>query len=149
MKIAYALTATLALALAAPQLPALAQTVYKCTADGKVTYSQTPCPAGAASAGVLAVPEAPAADTAAGADLARQKKQAAALEKERLKREAREDREADRNAQAANVRAKKCAKLRLNKKWADEEVKGATIPNEERARIKAKRAAETLALECS
>jgi hypothetical protein len=134
--------------LAALSIPAAAQTVYKCTVDGKVSYTQTPCPAGAASASELAVPAAPAQDPAAAAELARQKKQAAALEKDRLKREAQQDRESERRADTARVHARKCAKLKLDQAAAEEEAKGVAIQNEARARARAKRAADNLALEC-
>jgi hypothetical protein len=129
-------------------LPAAAQTVHKCTVDGKVSYSQMPCPAGAASASELAVPAAPAPDPAAGADLARQKKQAAALEQERLKREHKLDREYARDADTARAHNKKCARLKLDKAAAAEDAKGVTVQNEARARARAKRAADNLTLEC-
>jgi hypothetical protein len=133
-------------------VPAAAQTVHKCTVDGKITYSESPCPAGAASATELAVPAAPAPDPSAAAELARQKQQAAALEKERLKREARQDRELEKSAQgirAVNAHAKKCAKLKSDKLAAEEEGKTVTIQNEARARARIRRATDAYALECS
>ena len=137
--------------LTALALPAAAQTVYKCTADGKVSYSQTPCPAGT-SASELVVPAAPAPDPGAAADLARQKSQAAALEKERLKREAKQDRELERSARAiraAKAQSKKCTKLKMDKAAAEEDAKTVTIQNEAKARARVRRAADMLALECS
>lgn len=123
-----------------------AQTVHKCTVDGKVTYTEQPCQSGAGS--VIAVPDAPPPNPEAAADLKRMRKEAAALERARHKREAADDRELQQAARAAQARSKQCAKLRLEKKWADEDVRGATVQNLERAKIKAQRAADRLALEC-
>jgi hypothetical protein len=76
-------------------------------------------------------------------------KESAALEKARLLREEKEERASDRAAQAAAVQRKKCGKLKLNKQWADEDVRrAATITNIDNAKLRAKRAGETLALEC-
>jgi len=134
--------------LCAAALAAQAQSVHKCTADGKVSYSDKPCPSAAASATTLTVPAAPPADPAAAADLARQKKQAAALEKARHRREDQDDRAAEKAAQAAAVQRKKCGKLKLNKQWADEDVRSASVAKLDSAKLRAKRAGETLALEC-
>ena len=136
-----------ALALILLAASAHAEDIYKCTADGKVTYSQVPCPAGASSA-VLAIPAAPTPDPAAAAELQRQKKQADALEKARHKREAAEDRVAEQAARTASIHRKKCARLALDKKWADEEAQNASTQTAVRARQKAAHAADTLALEC-
>ena len=131
---------------------AAGQTVYKCTQDGKVSYGDAPCPgsaaAGTTTAATLAVPLAPAPDPNTAATLKRQHSQADALEKARHQREAKDTRDMDRAAQAAEARQKKCAKLKLNKRWADDDVKSAGIARLEQAQLKAKRAADTLALEC-
>jgi hypothetical protein len=121
-----------------------AQTVHKCTTDGKVTYTEQPCPGGT----VIAVPDAPAADKSAGAELKRAKKQADALEKERHKREAADEREDAAASRVAAARHQKCEKLRLDKKWADEDLRRVQPQHEERARIKAQRAADKLKLSC-
>jgi len=152
---------------------AQADTIYKCTADGNVSYSQTPCAAGTASA-VLDVPSAPPPDPAAAADLQRQKREADAMQKARQKREAKEDREAAKASAVASAHRKKCAKLALEKKWADDEARGASTGGSNgaaagaatgstigtigigavsqasaaRARQRASHAADLLALEC-
>jgi hypothetical protein len=125
-----------------------AQTVYKCTLDGKVSYGDRPCAAGANTA-TLEAPVAPARDPGAATSLRRQQKQADTLEKARLKREEREERDAARVSQAAAVQRKKCDKLQLNKRWADEDARRATGQASEPARLKARRAGETMALECT
>ena len=122
-----------------------AQTVHKCTQDGKVTYTEQPCAGGT----VIAVPEAPTPDKSAAGDLQRAKKQADALEKDRLKRQAADGREDAAASRAAAARHKKCEKLRLDKKWADEDLRRAQPQHEERARIKAQRAADKLNLACA
>jgi hypothetical protein len=131
----------------AATLAAYAQTVYKCTVDGKVSYSDAPCPAGAGVA-TLAAPAVPRADPTIARDLKRQQKQADTLEKARQKREDRDERESARAAQAANVQRKKCDKLKLNKRWADDDARRATGQATEAARLRAQRAGEAMALEC-
>ena len=131
----------------AATLLAYAQTVYKCQADGKTTYSDAPCPAGA-DASTLEAPAAPPRDAAAATALRRQQKQADALEKARLKREERDERDAARVSQAAAVQRKKCDKLKLNKRWADEDARRATGQATEAARLRAQRAGEAMSLEC-
>jgi hypothetical protein len=126
---------------------AYAQSIYKCTVNGKVSYSDTPCAAGAQMA-TLEAPAAPKADPAAARDLKRQRKQADALEKARLKQQERDERDSARAAQAATVQRKKCDKLKLNKRWADEDARRATGQATEAARLRAHRAGEAMALEC-
>jgi hypothetical protein len=128
-------------------LAAHAQTVHKCTHDGKVSYSDQPCPEGTAARAVLDVPAAPAADPDAIKALRQQKKQADTLEKSRLKRQQKDERE-DAAASRAAVQRKKCAKLQLNKRWADEDARSATGKAADPARLKARRAGEAMALEC-
>ncbi|MTV40875.1 DUF4124 domain-containing protein [Duganella radicis] len=123
---------------------ALAGAVYKCTVDGRITYSDIPCAGGA----VLEAPAAPSPDPAAGATLRRQQKQADTLEKARLKREEREERDAARDAKAAAAQRKKCDQLKLKKRWADEDARRATGQATEAARLRAHRAGEAMSLEC-
>ncbi|GAB2843309.1 hypothetical protein GCM10027277_08400 [Pseudoduganella ginsengisoli] len=123
-----------------------AQTINKCTVDGKVTYTEQPCQGGAAS--VIAVPDAPPPNPAASAELQRMQHQANALQRERHQREAQDERAQQQAARAAQQRNKQCAQLRLQKKWADDEVRGALAQSAGRAKIKAQRAADKLALAC-
>ena len=126
-----------------------AQSVYKCTVDGKISYSDMPCPAGAAASSTLAVPKAPAGVDDAAADLRRMQKESAALQKSRQKIEEREARESERAARAAAAQRKRCAKLALTKQWADEDARRATNANADKARLRAKRAGESFSLECA
>lgn len=125
-----------------------AQSIYKCTVDGKVGYSDTPCPAGAHASSTLAVPAPPPADSSATADLQRQRKESATLQKAREKTEQRDAREAERLARGAAVRRQRCAKLALAKRWADEDARGASAATADKARLRAKRAGESLSVEC-
>lgn len=136
----------LVLALLLPGSASHAQTVHKCTVDGKVTYTEQPCQAGTAA--VIAVPEAPPPNPGAATDLKRMQKEARALERDRHRREAASDREQQQAARTAQARSKQCAKLRLEKKWADDDVRGALVQNLDRAKTRAQRAADRLALEC-
>lgn len=139
-------------AAALASLNAHAQNVYKCTLDGKVSYSDTPCASNAATSSTLPVPVAPATNPSAASDLARLKKESAAVEKERQKaaqREAREaERAAERETKRAAVQRKRCAKLALTKQWAEEDARRATAANIDKATLRAKRADETMQLEC-
>jgi hypothetical protein len=125
--------------------PATAQTVYKCTADGKVRYGETPCAAGTGAE--LAVPAAPPADPQAQQELLRQKALLARLQKERRTTEARDERAQAHADQAAAVRKKRCDKLRLQKRWADEDL-ARSAAGADALRLKARRQAEALAVEC-
>ena len=134
--------------LCAAAMTAHAQTVHKCTVDGKVSYSDQPCSDTAAAKAVLNVPAAPAADPDAVKSLRQQKKQADTLEKARLKRQEKDEREDAAAGRAAAAQRKKCDKLKLTKRWADEDARSATGKAADPARLKARRAGEAMALEC-
>jgi hypothetical protein len=140
------------LLLAACLLPAAshAQSVYKCTVDGKTSYADRPCAQGASKP----LPPPPAGISAAdtmgpqGGDA----RTLLELEKARIARDkaqAREDRVQARQARSAQARRQKCDRLRLRHKWAEEDL-ARTVhgPKQEAARIKARRQRDTLAVEC-
>lgn len=152
-------------ALCAAELPyaaaysAPAQAIHKCTLDGKVSYSDRPCD-GAALATTLAAPApapAPSAAAMPAAEAARARqralasdgKQADALARARRQRELQQDRADDKAARQAAVQRKRCDRLRLNRQWAEDDVRRATPATIEQARIKASRAADSLAMECA
>lgn len=141
------LRALLALTLCGAAATAGAQTVYKCTVDGKVTYTEMPCQSGTTA--VLAAPAAPTrSPEAAAAELARQQRLSKELEQDRHRVEAKDARDMDRVARAADARQARCNKLKLNKKWADDDLKGAPVGRVESAQRKARHAAEQLKLGC-
>lgn len=124
---------------------ATAQTVYKCSLGGKVSYGEQPCADGKATA--LAVPPAP--DSSGAAEILKQEKaRLLAFQKERGANEAREERDAQRAARAAATQREKCERLRLTARWALEDLAGAGREAAEAARLKAKRQAEALAVQC-
>jgi hypothetical protein len=125
---------------------AQAQTIHKCTLDGKVTYSESPCENGTGT--VLAVRQAPPPDPGTKAALERMQKEAHALEKDRKAREALQEREDARHDRRAADQRRRCAKLALDRKWAEEDVRRSSPQSVDAARIKARRAAERQALEC-
>ena len=120
--------------------------VYKCTVDGKVTYSQIPCERGDEK--VLAVPDAPAASPESARELERMRRAGAQLEKERVVRETAQERSDARADRAVATRRQRCDKLRLQAKWAEEDVRRAQPQAQEAARLKARRAADRIAVEC-
>lgn len=122
---------------------ALAQTVYKCTVDGKITYGDQPCASGTSVA--LPVPAAPASPPDASV---RERQALAQLERARLARTMQEERDAARARRAAASRYQKCARLRLHRKWAEEDAARATGAAAESARRRARRQAEAMAVEC-
>lgn len=124
--------------------PALA--IYKCEIDGRVVYRDSPC-AGGKELNI----DAASATTGSGSaqqQLARDKAKATRLESERHRREVREVREQNLAARKAAARQKKCDSLALRTKWAEDDAIKASGKAAERARIKARRAAEKQALEC-
>ncbi len=120
--------------------PALA--VYKCESDGKVGYSETPCPDGQLLDLNTSVRDADAAQ--AKQQITADKKKLANMENTRHKREAIEERAA--RVQAAKY--KKCAALAQRKKWALEDAASASGKSSAKARRNAQRLSEKYELEC-
>lgn len=147
-KISRAVLPGLLLCIALP-MSAPAFAVYKCVVDGKVGYSDTPCPEGRVSE----LASASTGDTALAESARKQAEQEKAalkrMENERHKREAKEEKEQQRAAAARAVRQKKCATLALRKKWADEDAAAATGKSADKTRRKARRAGEQFDVECA
>jgi hypothetical protein len=120
--------------------------VYKCTRDGKVTYSDSPCAGGVQH--TLDVPSStPPSDPQA--ELERLRRTSKELEQ---RRHAREDRQAREDAHADRLAARrreKCEQLRLAHKWAEEDARRSGPLTQEAARLKARRAAERHAAGCT
>ena len=120
-------------------------TIYKCTEGGKVSYHDRPC---GSTAVVLAAPGAPADAAEAVERLARERALLQGIEQERAAQAQAQAREAARAQRAALLERRRCDKLRLQRKWADEDIARAGREEAERARIKARRQGEALAVEC-
>jgi hypothetical protein len=124
---------------------ALAQTIYKCSVENKVSYGDRPC--GGGTTVELAVPAAP--PQASTRDTAvREREILLQLEKLRLVRALHEEREQARERRVLASQRQKCNRLRLQRKWADEDQARASGAQLDAARLKARRQAEALAVEC-
>jgi hypothetical protein len=127
-----------------------AQDVYKCSADGKTSYGDRPCahdtsrpmpppPAGISAADTMG-PQGGDARTLLELEKARMAREKAAEKQGRVE---------VRQARAAETRRRKCDRLRLRRKWAEEDLaRTAHGPKHEAARIRLRRQAENLAVEC-
>jgi len=135
---------------------AQAQPVYKCTANGKVSYGDHPCVHGVSR---QLPPPAPGVDppgknavaTGDARALLEIEKLRIQQEKERAAQEktaSAERREQQKLAREAGVRRKTCERLRLHARWAREDAARAHGERREAARLKARRQAEALAVEC-
>ncbi len=123
-----------------------AQPVYKCSSDGKVTYSEAPCRFGKTVE--LQVPAPPQLAPHAKGELVRQKSESTRLESARHQREAQDQRANMAGDRAAAAYRKKCGALRLKQKWAEQDALKAAAPKIAEARLKVRRAGEMLTLEC-
>jgi hypothetical protein len=145
--------ATAALVVAAGLLcvlPALAQEVQRCeTPEGKVTYSNVPCPEGTQSVRKIEPDSAP---TAAEQKAARERAQQHSRELDKLERQRQKDEEkaARERATTESKQAKhdaECRKLDARVKVAREEFDNATLDQRQRADRKL-RLAEDQAAAC-
>ena len=127
---------------------ALADPVYKCKQDGKTSYSDRPCAHGKP----VELP-APVGIRPEGAEAVTTRDARTLLELEKLriareKEQQRSDRADARQAKAAGVHRKQCARLNLRKRWAEEDVARLTGRAQVAAQRRAQRATEALAVEC-
>ena len=129
---------------------ASAQTMYKCTDHGTLSYSDRPCTTGPSHP--MAITPAPAPDPDTMARLARQHALALQLMQRDAARDVYDEREAKREEQrarrAASAHKLKCDRLRLRQQWAQEDVRRAAAKSAESAHIKARRQQQSMALEC-
>ncbi|MCC2974506.1 DUF4124 domain-containing protein [Massilia sp. IC2-476] len=129
---------------------ATADTIYKCNEGGRISYHDRPCGQNAVALKV----QTPAPAPEALERLARERAMLQEIEDARLARdeqEARAGTRAERLRQAASSQKRRCDKLRLQQKWLEEEearTRRDADQGSERARSKARRQAELLAVEC-
>jgi len=132
----------ISLLLVATSIPAHA--AYKCQIDGTPTYTDRPC--GSES---MTLPVAPASRSGASEDsLHREKAEIARLQRLREQRERQDQQIRDLAARGAAARERKCRSLSLQLRWREEDLRDATLKEEHKARVRARRAAEKLAQEC-
>jgi hypothetical protein len=137
--------AFLIIALAA-STAAFAQ-VYKCRSGGTVAYLDRPCTDGVSIE--VSVPSRPQADIAqAKAAALREREALLQVERVKLANELRSQREAERQHKAVQAKRQKCERLRLRYQWAEEDLARKTGPGQDAARVKLRRQAEELAVEC-
>jgi hypothetical protein len=122
--------------------PALA--LYKCKSGDTITYSDQQCPGGEA----LNAGNPPGDAAKARKQAAEEKKELHRLENARRRREAQEQKEQQRAAHEHAVKQKRCTLLAQRKRWADEDAFRSTGRSNENARVKARRLAEQIELEC-
>jgi len=155
------LSVTLLVALTLPWQPAAAQGVYKCNAGGKLSYADRPCTEGISTrlpppAAGVDLPDKNAVATRDARTLvefeklrlAREDKLAREKARTQAREEARDERKRQQRARAALAHRKSCDKLRLRRKWAEEDALRAGGKAQEAARRKVRRQAEALAVEC-
>lgn len=141
MKLALSLLA----AAAAMSLPISAFAIYKCEANGTVTYSDAPC-AGGKQLDINDTSPSDAADARRRA--AQEKQELGRLESERHKQELQDEKERKKSARSRAALERKCASLERRRKWADEDAASAVGKSVEKARRKARRAEELFDAEC-
>jgi len=124
---------------------ATAGAVYKCHDGVHVSYADRPCPGPGAP---LALPPAPQPDPVQAARLAAARTALAAIDRTRAVQAERDAHEFEHTARAALALRKRCDKLRLQARWADEDLARSSDDAKAIARIKARRVSETLAVEC-
>jgi hypothetical protein len=123
---------------------ASAQTLYKCTLNGKITYAVAPCKEGTMK--TIEVPPAPKANPNREQELKREAVALAALQKARAEREALEQH--TETEQAKGAREQRCAALRTEVQEAEQNAAGAPGPLKASRRAEAEKKAEAMAAEC-
>ena len=120
---------------------ATAGAVYKCHDGARVSYADHPCRGAGA-------PPAPQPDPVQAARLTAARAALGSIEQTRAAQAARDAHEFERAGRAALALRKRCDKLRLQARWAGEDLAKSSDDAKAIARIKARRMAETLAVEC-
>ncbi len=125
-----------------------AHAIYQCRINGTLTYSDLPC---GNDALVLQNSPGPknSGDSSTAADsLHRERAEIARLQRLREQRERQDQQIRDLAARGAAARERKCQSLALQLRWREEDLRDATLQEEKKARVRARRAAEKLAQEC-
>lgn len=129
--------------------PFSAMAVYKCESGRSVSYSDMPCTGGKSSTIDTAHNSVGPEAAAENPGLESQKTTLQQLERTRHRREAREEKQAQKIARVRAARQKKCAGLAQRQKWREEDAAQAVGKTAERTRLKARRMAEAYRLECA
>ena len=124
---------------------ATAGVVYKCHEGIHVSYADRPC---AGAGAPLALPPAPPPDPVQAARLNAARTALADIDRTRAAQAQRDEVAREHAARVALALRKRCDRLRLQARWADEDLARSTDVAKAVARIKARRQADTLAVEC-
>lgn len=124
---------------------AAAGAIYKCHEGGRVSYADRPC---AGAGAELPVRAAPPPDPETHARMQRARDMALQIDQRRAEQAARDERVAEVARRAALALRKRCDKLRLQHQWLAEDLARTRGDAKESARIKLRRQAETMAVEC-
>lgn len=122
--------------------------VYKCHEGGRVIYADRPC---AGIGAELPVRAAPAPDPATEKRLRRAHALARELDAKRAERaehDRREARDDERARRAVLAQRQRCARLRLELKWREEDLAHARGAAQGAARTRLRRQAEAVAMQC-
>lgn len=122
-----------------------AHAVYKCRIGGTLTYTDQPC---GNETLTLPDPSVPAGSSPSADSLHREKNEIARLQRLREQRERQDQQIRDLAARGAAARERKCKSLALQLRWRQEDLRDATLKEERKARVRARRAAEKLSAEC-
>ena len=126
--------------------PALA--TYKCTAEGGIMYSDRPCDGESINMATSSPDHRRHPPTGPDNVLARERAEIARLQKSREQRERQDQQIRDLYTRGAAARARKCSSLALQLRWREEDLREAPLQSEQKARVRARRAAEKYRLEC-
>ena len=110
-----------------------------------MSYADRPC---AGAGAPLALPPTPTPDPVQATRLAAARATLAAIDRSRAAQAERDAHEFESATRAALALRKRCDRLRLQARWADEDLARSTDDAKAVARIKARRQADTLAVEC-
>jgi hypothetical protein len=126
--------------------PLVAHAVYKCTRQGTVIYTDTPCE-GMQLDIPLPTPSGPQTSNQERT-LNNEKAEITRLQKIREQRERQDQQIRDLSKRGAAAREHKCKTLAQQLRWREEDLREASIQTEQKARTRVRRAAEKYALEC-
>ncbi len=127
-----------------------AHAVYQCRIDGTLTYTDLPCSGESLPVQRPPPHSAPASESrsTSGDSLRQERAEIARLQRLREQRERQDQQIRDLAARGAAARERKCKSLALQLRWREEDLRDATLQEEKKARVRARRAAEKLAQEC-
>ena len=129
-------------------LCAPAQAIYKCTAEGKIVYSDMPCSDGK-NAVLQAIPDVTSQDAQQAKDTAlREKNTLAQIEKAKAVVAARQAKEQQRSAKMAADHRRQCLALSQRVKWQEEDMAHAGAKSMEKAKRHYRRAIDAYAAAC-